>query len=68
LWIGRGLVWLVYAFASAAAVLLMMAFFLQLSGANPSAPFAAWVYRSSDVLLQPFRSLYPSVHPHRARF
>jgi uncharacterized protein YggT (Ycf19 family) len=50
-----------------ASVLLLIAFFLELTGANPSAPFAEWVYRSSDVLLQPFRSLYPTVKAHSGR-
>jgi uncharacterized protein YggT (Ycf19 family) len=67
LWIGRALVWLVYAFAGVATVLLAIAFFLQLTGANPSAPFAAWVYRSSDVLLKPFRALYPTERLHDAQ-
>ncbi len=67
LWMGRMLVWLVYAFASVAAVLLLIAFFLQLTGANPAAPFAAWVYRSSDPLLTPFRSLYPTANVHHSR-
>lgn len=67
LWVGRILVWLVYAFATIASVLLLIAFFLQLTGANPAAPFAAWVYRSSDVLLQPFRSLYPTERLHTGR-
>jgi uncharacterized protein YggT (Ycf19 family) len=56
----RILVWLVYAFALVATVLLLIAFFLQLTGANPAAPFASWVYRSTNVLLEPFRSLYPT--------
>jgi uncharacterized protein YggT (Ycf19 family) len=67
LWVGRVLVWLVYAFATVAAILLLIAFFLQLTGANPAAPFAAWVYRSSDVLLAPFRSLYPTAKVHDSR-
>jgi uncharacterized protein YggT (Ycf19 family) len=67
LWVGRVLVWLVYAFATVAAILLLIAFFLQLTGANPAAPFAAWVYRSSDVLLKPFRSLYPTANLHNSR-
>ena len=45
-------------------MLLLIAFFLQLTGANPAAPFAAWVYRGTDLLLQPFRSLYPTVKGH----
>lgn len=67
LWVARMLVWLVYAFATVAAILLLIAFFLQLTGANPAAPFAAWVYRSSDVLLTPFRSLYPTANVHDSR-
>ncbi len=67
LWVGRMLVWLVYAFATVSSVLLLMAFFLQLTGANPAAPFASWVYRGSDVLLQPFRSLYPTERIHDAQ-
>jgi uncharacterized protein YggT (Ycf19 family) len=67
LWVGRVLLWLVYAFSTVAAILLLIAFFLQLTGANPAAPFAAWVYRSSDVLLTPFRSLYPTAKVHDSR-
>jgi uncharacterized protein YggT (Ycf19 family) len=67
LWAGRVLVWFVYAFSSVGAILLLIAFFLQLTGANPAAPFAAWVYRSSDVLLTPFRSLYPTAKVHDSR-
>jgi uncharacterized protein YggT (Ycf19 family) len=67
LWVARALVWLVYAFASVACILLLIAFFLQLTGANPAAPFAAWVYRSSDDLLQPFRSLYPTERFHNSQ-
>lgn len=65
--VGRVLVWFVYAFSTVAAILLLIAFFLQLTGANPAAPFAAWVYRSSDVLLTPFRSLYPTAKVHDSR-
>ncbi len=64
LWVGRMLAWLVFAFSLVAAVLLLIAFFLQLTGANPAAPFAAWVYRGTDLLLQPFRALYPTVKGH----
>ncbi len=67
LWVGRMLLWLVYAFATVATILLLIAFFLQLTGANPAAPFAAWVYRSSAVLLTPFRSLYPTAKVHDSR-
>jgi YGGT family len=46
--------------AIATRPLLLIAVFLQLTGANPAALFASWIYRSSHVLLQPFRSLYPT--------
>jgi uncharacterized protein YggT (Ycf19 family) len=59
--IARVLVWFAYAFAFAAAALLAMAFFLKLSDASETAPFVEWVYRSTDRLMQPFRSIYPSV-------
>jgi uncharacterized protein YggT (Ycf19 family) len=59
--VARVLVWFAYAFAFAAAVLLAMAFFLKLTDANDTAPFVEWVYRSTDRLMQPFRSIYPSV-------
>ncbi|MCW3033179.1 MAG: hypothetical protein QOK19_1469 [Solirubrobacteraceae bacterium] len=67
LWVGRVVIWLVYAFVTLGALLLLIAFFLQLTGANPAAPFAAWVYRSSDVLLQPFRALYPTERLHTGK-
>jgi amino acid transporter len=58
--IGRGLVWLVYAFAIAAIVIATIAFFLQLFGANPSAGFAQWIYRSAARVTAPFRGIFPS--------
>jgi len=58
--IGRGIVWLVYAFAIVAIVIATLAFFLQLFGANPNAGFAEWVYRSAARVTAPFRGLFPS--------
>jgi uncharacterized protein YggT (Ycf19 family) len=58
--IGRGVVWLVYAFVIAAIVIATLAFFLQLFGANPTADFAAWVYRSAARVTAPFRGIFPS--------
>jgi uncharacterized protein YggT (Ycf19 family) len=58
--IGRGIVWLVYAFVIAAIVIATLAFFLQLFGANPTADFAAWVYRSAARVTAPFRGIFPS--------
>ena len=58
--IGRGVVWLVYAFVIFAIVIATLAFFLQLFGANPTADFAAWVYRGAARLTAPFRGIFPA--------
>src|SRR3954447_9130545 len=58
--IGRALVWLVYAFTVAAIVIAGIAFFLQLFGANPTANFVDWIYRSTARLMQPFRGIFPN--------
>ncbi len=63
---GAHAVWRVPAGGSSRAT-ARQASFLQLTGANPAAPFASWVYRGSDVLLQPFRSLYPTERIHDAQ-
>jgi uncharacterized protein YggT (Ycf19 family) len=58
--IGRGIVWLVYAFVIVAIVIATLAFFLQLFGANPNADFAAWVYRSAARVTAPVRGIFPT--------
>jgi len=58
--IGRGIVWLVYAFVIFAIILATLAFFLQLFGANPTADFAAWVYRGAARATAPFRGIFPT--------
>ena len=39
---------------------LALRFLLKLFGASATAPFVNWVYNMSDVLLQPFRGIFPS--------
>ena len=58
--VGRAIVWLVYAFAVFAAVIALLAFVLQLFGADPSNGFAQWVYRSAERVTAPFRGIFPS--------
>jgi uncharacterized protein YggT (Ycf19 family) len=60
--IGRAIVWIVYALALLTALLLTLAFFLRLFGANPEAGFVEWVYRSTERAMQPFRGIFPT-HP-----
>ena len=45
--VGRVLLWLVYIWVAITLVLLFLSFLLQLFGANPTAGFLEWVYRST---------------------
>jgi uncharacterized protein YggT (Ycf19 family) len=60
-WGARALTYLVYAFVVVALVILTLGFFLLLFGANPDAPFAAWVYRGLDRVMAPFRGIFESI-------
>lgn len=54
-------VWLVYAVAIIYLVILLLAFFLLLFGANPDAGFVDWVYHAADRIMAPFRGIFPTV-------
>jgi uncharacterized protein YggT (Ycf19 family) len=57
----RALVWVVYAWVAVTIVLLFLAFLLQLFGADPSAGFVEFVYRSTARAMAPFRGIFDSV-------
>jgi uncharacterized protein YggT (Ycf19 family) len=59
--IGKLLVVLLYGFVVAAVVILVIAFFLELFNASTSAPFVQWIYRSANVIMAPFRGIFPRV-------
>ena len=59
--IARALLWLVYAWVVVTVVLLFLAFLLQLFGANPTAGFVQWVYRSTQRAMAPFRGIFEPV-------
>jgi uncharacterized protein YggT (Ycf19 family) len=59
--IGKLLVVFLYGLVVAAVVILVIAFFLELFNANASASFVQWIYRSADVVLAPFRGIFPRV-------
>jgi uncharacterized protein YggT (Ycf19 family) len=59
--VGRFLLWLVYLWVTITLVLLLLAFILQLFGANPTAGFVDWVYRSTQRAMAPFRGIFESV-------
>lgn len=45
------------------ALILAIAFVLGLLGANPSAPFAEWIYARERALMQPFSGILPDIKP-----
>src|SRR5688500_2659605 len=57
----RALVWVVYAWVAITIVLLFLAFLLQLFGADPSAGFVEFVYRSTQRAMAPFRGIFEPV-------
>lgn len=57
--ISKVVVWVFYIVILLQALLLTVAFILRLFGANPTAGFAEWVYRSAETLMGPFRGLFP---------
>jgi uncharacterized protein YggT (Ycf19 family) len=59
--IGRALLWLVYAWVTITLVLLLLAFILLLFGADPSAGFVQWVYRSVERAMAPFRGIFEPI-------
>lgn len=56
----RVVTWVLYVVVLFNVIMLAMAFFLRLAAANPDAGFAAWVYRSADRSMDPFRGLFPT--------
>jgi uncharacterized protein YggT (Ycf19 family) len=57
----RILLWLVYVWVAITLVLLLLMFILELFGANPSAGFVDWVYRSTQRAMAPFRGIFEPI-------
>jgi hypothetical protein len=57
----RAVVWVVYAYVVVTEVVLVLGFLLLLFGANPDASFVAWVYRSLDRAMEPFRGMFTPI-------
>jgi uncharacterized protein YggT (Ycf19 family) len=55
---GEVVVYIVRIFSLIAITLLSMRFFLLLFSASSSSSFTRWVYRSSDIVLRPFRGIF----------
>ncbi len=61
LWGSRALSYLLYAYILFVEVILFLGFFLLLFGANTSAGFTEWVYRSLDRAMEPFRGIFTPI-------
>ncbi len=59
--IARVLLWVVYVWLIVNLVLLVLAFILLLLGANPTASFVEWVYRSAGRTMAPFRGMFEPI-------
>ncbi len=58
--IGRFIAGLINFFVAVAEIFLGLRVLLRLFGANSSNTFVQFIYDSSDVLLQPFRGIFPT--------
>ena len=52
--------WFVWAYFTFVLIVLTIAVFLLLFNADPDAGFAAWIYRSADRAMEPFRGIFPT--------
>lgn len=57
----RALGYLIYFYLLVVEIVLVLAFFLLLFGANPTSGFVEWVYRSADRAMEPFRGIFPTI-------
>jgi hypothetical protein len=59
--ISKVLLWVVYVWVVLNLVLLFVAFWLRLLGANPQAGFTEWIYRSVSRSMAPFRGIFEPI-------
>jgi uncharacterized protein YggT (Ycf19 family) len=59
--IAHVVLWLVWLWVTITIVLLFLGFFLLLFGADPTAGFVEWVYRSTQRAMAPFRGIFESI-------
>jgi hypothetical protein len=59
--VAKIMVGFVYAVLLVYLVILTLAFFLRLFGANPAADFTDWVYTAAARIMEPFRGIFPTV-------
>ena len=60
-WMARAIAYVLYAFLIVSEFILIQGFFLKLFGANPSASYTEWAYRSLDRVMAPFRGIFTSI-------
>jgi uncharacterized protein YggT (Ycf19 family) len=59
--LAKVLLWIVYAWVVINLVMLFLAFWLRLFGANPEAGFTQWVYRAVSRAMAPFRGIFEPI-------
>ena len=60
--VARAMLWLIYVWVTITIALLFLGFLLQLLGADQTAGFVEWVYRSTERAMAPFRGIFDSVN------
>ena len=60
-WSTRAIAYVAYAFLVVSEFILLQGFLLKLLGANPSADYTRWAYRSLDRCMAPFRGIFTPI-------
>jgi hypothetical protein len=61
LWGSRAVSYFVYVYILFVEIILSLGFFFLLFGANPSASFTEWLYRSLERAMEPFRGIFTPI-------
>lgn len=60
-WLVRAITYVTYAYVVLCEILLLQGFLLRLFGADPSADYTQWAYRSLERVMSPFRGIFEPI-------
>ena len=60
-WVIRAITYVAYAFLLVSQFILLQGFLLKLLGADPSADYTRWAYRSLERVMEPFRGIFTPI-------
>ena len=60
-WTTRAITYIAYAFLLVNQFVLLQGFVLKLLGANPTADYTQWAYRSLERVMEPFRGIFTPI-------